>query len=197
VEQRDEYTGGHIQRVTKYALMLGKQLNLSPADMNLLQVGTPLHDIGKIGVPEHILKKPGKLTAEEFEEMKLHTTKGALIVSNIPDLHPIIPIVRSHHERWSGGGYPDDLTGEAIPMLARIVAVVDAFDAMTTARVYHADKKGKPVEVAFEEVQNMSGKQFDPTCAAAFLAIQEQVVESMRTENETAVVAAASRPKTA
>jgi putative nucleotidyltransferase with HDIG domain len=197
VEQRDEYTGGHIYRVTKYALMLGKQLNLSAADMNLLEIGTPLHDIGKIGVPEHILKKPGRLTDDEFEEMKKHTTKGAAIVSNIPDLHPIIPIVKSHHERWSGGGYPEGLVGEDIPMLARIVAVVDAFDAMTTVRVYHSDKQPRPPEVGFGEIEKMSGQQFDPTCAAGFLAIRDLVIESMKTENETAVVQAAARSRPA
>jgi HD-GYP domain-containing protein (c-di-GMP phosphodiesterase class II)/pSer/pThr/pTyr-binding forkhead associated (FHA) protein len=201
VEQRDEYTGGHIYRVTDYAVLLGRQLNQQAGqqvvDLKVLELGTPLHDIGKIGVPEHILKKPGRLTEEEFEEMKLHTIKGAAIISNIPDLHPIIPIVKSHHERWEGGGYPDGLVGEDIPMLARIVAIVDAFDAMTTVRVYHPDKKPRPPEFAFAEIEKMSGKQFDPTCAAAFLAIREQVVQAMKTENETAVVGATPRPKTA
>jgi len=197
VEQKDEYTGGHTRRVTKFALMLGRQLNLSAHDLNLLEIGTPLHDIGKIGIKDHILNKPGKLTPDEFEVMKTHTTKGAFIVSTIPDLHPIIPIVRSHHERWDGEGYPDKLKGEAIPLLARIVAVVDAYDAMTTARVYHTDKTPRSVDLAFAEVERMSGKQFDPNCAAAFVAIREQVAESMKTENETAVVAPAARAKTA
>jgi len=204
VEHRDEYTGNHIQRVTKYALMLGKQLNQQAGqggkplvDLHLLEIGTPLHDIGKIWVPEGILNKPDKLTAAEFEIMKLHTTKGAAIVSNIADLHPIIPIVRNHHERWDGTGYPDKLAGEEISILARIVAVVDAFDAMTTVRVYHKDKRANPPEVAFDEITKMSGKQFDPMCASAFVAIREQVIEAMQSENETAVVAAAARPRSA
>jgi putative nucleotidyltransferase with HDIG domain len=201
VEHRDEYTGGHIQRVTKYALMLGKQINLQAGqqmvDLKLLEIGTPLHDIGKMVVSEYILKKPAKLTPEEFEEMKQHTTKGAAIVSNIPDLHPIISIVKHHHERWEGGGYPDGLKGEEIPLMARIVTVVDSFDAMTTVRVYHPDKTPRPPEYAFSEIEKMSGKQFDPHCAAAFLAIKEQIKEAMKAENETAVVPTASRSRTA
>src|SRR5205814_6217080 len=129
VELKDDYTGGHTKRVKKYALMLGAQLGLSADDLDLLETGTPLHDIGKIGIDDAILRKPGKLTPEEFDEMKTHTTKGEAIVSLIPDLDPRIrPIVRSHHERWDGAGYPDRLKGEDIPLLARIVAVVDAFD---------------------------------------------------------------------
>ncbi len=197
VEHRDEYTGGHTKRVTKFALMLGKQLSLAAADMNLLETGTPLHDIGKIGIKDHILNKPGKLTPDEFEVMKTHTTKGAFIVSTITGLEPIIPIVKSHHERWDGGGYPDGLREDGIPLLARIVAVVDAFDAMTSSRPYHPEKKGKPPEEAFAELERMSGKQFDPSCVAAFLQIREQVVEAMKTEHETAVVVAAARAKTA
>src|SRR5947208_3978181 len=117
--------------------MLGRQLALPAADLYLLVIGTPLHDIGIVGVDEAILRKPGRLTPEEFEEMKKHTTKGVAIVSTIPDLHSIIPIVRSHHERWDGTGYPDGLKGEDIPLLARIVGVVDAFDAITSDRPYH------------------------------------------------------------
>jgi HD-GYP domain-containing protein (c-di-GMP phosphodiesterase class II) len=204
VEHRDSYTGGHIHRVTQYALLLGKQLGLpavskDPAapDLNKLEVGTPLHDIGKIYVPDSILNKPARLTEEEFDIMKQHTTKGAAIVSNIPDLHPIIPIVKNHHERWDGNGYPDGLKGEEIPLLARIVTIVDAFDAMTSVRVYHTDKQAKPLDFAFGEIQKMAGLQFDPQCAAAFLAIREQVEESMKTENETAVVGAAARSRPA
>jgi HD-GYP domain-containing protein (c-di-GMP phosphodiesterase class II) len=201
VEGRDEYTGGHIYRVTNYALILGRQLGLplqanqpNEADLTKLDIGTPLHDIGKLLVPENILKTERKLTAEEFAEMKQHTTRGDVIVSSIADLHPIRPIVRSHHERWDGSGYPDGLAGEAIPLLARIVSVVDTFDAMTTDRPYRAKL---PIDVAFAEIEKMSGKQFDPTCAAAFIAIRDQVVDAMKKENETAVVSAATRARTA
>jgi HD-GYP domain-containing protein (c-di-GMP phosphodiesterase class II) len=198
VEHKDQYTGGHTKRVTRYALLLGTQLGLPADDLKRLRLGTPMHDIGKIGTPDAILQKPGKLTAEEFEVMKEHTTRGEQIVSAIPDLDPKIrPIVRSHHERWDGRGYPDGLTGDQIPLLARIVAVVDAFDAMTSDRPYHPGKKGKPPEAAFGELERMSGKQFDPQCVAAFLAIQPQVVEAMKADRETALVANAVPGQTA
>lgn len=187
VELRDEYTGGHTARVTNFALLLAQQLNLPYKDQELLRLGTPLHDIGKIGIDDSILRKPGKLTVEEYKIMQSHTVKGDAIVSTIPDLHPVRPIVRSHHERWDGGGYPDKLFGDQIPLLARIVAVADAFDAMTSNRPYHADKRGKTAEEAFAEVELQAGKQFDPACAAAFLSIQEQVLESMQTLRQTSI----------
>jgi putative nucleotidyltransferase with HDIG domain len=182
VELRDEYTGGHTLRVSNFSLMLGQKLQLTHADLEWLRVGTPLHDIGKIGIDDAILRKPDKLTPEEFEQMKTHTTKGAEILGTIPDLDPILPIVRSHHERWDGRGYPDRLAGEAIPRLARIVAVADAFDAMTSDRPY---RRGMAPEVAFAEVQKQSGKQFDPECAEAFLAIRQQVMEAIRPNSVT------------
>jgi HD-GYP domain-containing protein (c-di-GMP phosphodiesterase class II) len=153
--------------------------------MELIRIGTPLHDIGKIGIDDAILRKPDRLTPEEFAVMKTHTVKGAEIVATIPDLHPIIPIVRSHHERWDGNGYPDGLRGEAIPRLARIVAVADAFDAMTSDRPY---RKGMEAEVAFAEVQKMSARQFDPECARAFLAMRDRVLQELRTKASTSVV---------
>lgn len=190
VELKDEYTGGHTARVTNYALMLGRQLGLEKADLDLIEIGTPLHDIGKIGVDDAILRKPGKLTPEEWEEMKKHTTKGAAIVSTIPDLIPITPIVRNHHERWDGQGYPDKLAGEDINLLARIVAVVDAFDAMTSNRPYHVDQRARTPEDAFDELRRMSGKQFDPKCAEAFCELQSQITEIMRGDRQTTMVAA-------
>jgi HD-GYP domain-containing protein (c-di-GMP phosphodiesterase class II) len=199
VDLRDKYTGGHTTRVKRYTLMLGKQLGLpqyhaDQPDLDTLEKGTPLHDIGKIGIRDSILNAERKLTAEEFEEMKTHTTKGAAIVSVIPDLHRIVPIVRSHHERWDGGGYPDGLKEEEIPLLARIVAVADAFDAMTSARPYHPEKKGRPPEEAFAEVARMSSRQFDPQCAAAFVAIQSEVIAAMQADSQTALVGEASPP---
>jgi HD-GYP domain-containing protein (c-di-GMP phosphodiesterase class II) len=179
VELRDEYTGGHTARVKNYAMMLGQHLKLSAHDLGLIEIGTPLHDIGKIGIDDAILRKPGRLTPEEFKVMQTHTIKGAAIISTIPDLHPVLPIVRSHHERWDGRGYPDGLSGEAIPLLARIVAVCDAFDAMTSDRPYHPDKKGRTPEAAFAEIEAQIGRQFDPQCAIGFLEIQQQIIETM------------------
>ncbi len=179
VEVRDEYTGNHTARVTAYALLLGKQLALTPEELDLIRIGGPLHDIGKIGIDDAILRKPGKLTDDEFETMKKHTVIGAAILQSIPDLATVIPIVKSHHERWDGRGYPDGTAAEATPRLARIVAVADAFDAMTSDRPY---RKGMPADVAFAEVEKMSGKQFDPECAAAFLAIKDKIVPEMKAD---------------
>jgi putative nucleotidyltransferase with HDIG domain len=176
VEMRDEYTGGHTQRVTAYSVMLGEHMGLAPNEMELIRLGTPLHDIGKIGIDDAILRKPDKLTPEEFEVMKTHTTRGAEILQTIADLQPIIPIVRSHHERWDGLGYPDGLVGENIPHLARIVALADAYDAMTSDRPY---RKGMSPVVAFGEIEKMLGKQFDPNYARGFLELKEAIVQEM------------------
>lgn len=176
VEMRDQYTGGHTARVTTYAQLLAGQMELPAQQMRLVRTGTPLHDIGKIGINDAILLKPGRLTPAEFEVMKTHTIKGAAILATIPDLRPVIPIVRSHHERWDGTGYPDRLTGEAIPLLARIVAVADAFDAMTTSRPY---RPGKSADAAFAEVESEQAKQFDPHCVQAFLSVRGQVIHEM------------------
>jgi putative nucleotidyltransferase with HDIG domain len=177
VELRDQYTGGHTARVTAYALLLAQELSLSAEDLERIKVGTPLHDIGKIGIDDAVLRKPGKLTPQEFEHMKTHTTKGAKILEQVPDLHALIPIARSHHERWDGQGYPDGLKGEAIPRLARIVAVADAFDAMTSDRPY---RQGMAAEAAFAEVEKQKGRQFDPECVAAFLRIRQRIIQEMQ-----------------
>jgi putative nucleotidyltransferase with HDIG domain len=177
VEMKDQYTGNHTARVTRYAQLLSKQLSLSSRDLDLIRIGTPLHDIGKIGIDDAILHHPGRLSPAEFAIMKTHTLKGAAILATIPDLAPVIPIVRSHHEQWNGGGYPDGLAGDAIPRLARIVAVADAFDAMTSDRPY---RKGMNPECAFDELVKQSGRQFDPECVAAFVAIRARILEEMR-----------------
>lgn len=178
VELRDQYTGGHTARVSNFSMLLAQKLELTDGDLNLIRIGTPLHDIGKIGIDDAILRKPGKLTPEEFAIMQTHTTKGATILETIPDFGPVIPIVRSHHERWDGNGYPDKMAGEAIHHLARIVAVADAFDAMTSDRPY---RKGMAPEIAFAEVEKQSGKQFDPNFATAFLEMKDRVLEEMNT----------------
>ncbi len=177
VEVRDQYTADHTQRVTDYSLMLAEELRLSPGERYHIQIGTPLHDIGKIGVEDAILRKPGRLTAEEFEQMKLHTLKGAAILETIPALRPIIPIVRSHHERWDGTGYPDRLASDQIAQVARIVAVADAFDAMTSNRPY---RTALPVEAAWAELVNKAGSHFDPTVVKAFLNLRERVETRLR-----------------
>jgi putative nucleotidyltransferase with HDIG domain len=179
VEMRDEYTGGHTYRVSTYSALLAEQLDFPGRDLELIRLGTPLHDIGKIGIDDAILRKPDRLTPQEFEVMKTHTVKGAEIVATVPDLQPIIPIVRSHHERWDGRGYPDGLGGEAISPLARVVALADAFDAMTSDRPY---RKGMAPEVAFAEIEKHAGQQFDPTFTASFLAIRNKILDTMQTQ---------------
>jgi HD-GYP domain-containing protein (c-di-GMP phosphodiesterase class II) len=172
VEVRDQYTGGHTQRVTRYALMLAEELKLSVAERHQIQIATPLHDIGKIAVDDAVLRKPGRLTPEEFEHMKSHVLKGAAILETIPGLAPMIPIVRSHHERWDGSGYPDRLAQEQISRLARIVAVADAFDAMTSDRPY---RPAMPLDKAFAELCDKAGSHFDPECVRAFLSVRHRV----------------------
>jgi putative nucleotidyltransferase with HDIG domain len=179
VELRDSYTGRHTERVSRYAVMLAEKLELPDDQIELVRLGTPLHDIGKIGIPDEILQAPRRLTPQEFARMQTHTTLGAEYLYGIPELHPVIPIVRHHHERWDGTGYPDRLAKDEIPLLARIVAVADAFDAMTTSRPYHENRQGRPAEAAFAEVERQAGRQFDPRCAAAFLEIRDQVVRTM------------------
>jgi HD-GYP domain-containing protein (c-di-GMP phosphodiesterase class II) len=169
VELRDRYTGGHTHRVTSYALMLGRELKLPAHEQQQLQIGTPLHDIGKIGIDDAILRKPGRLTREEFEEMKSHTVKGAAILESIPELGSLLPIVRSHHERWDGTGYPDSLSGDRIPRPARIVAVADAFDAMTSDRPY---RNAMSFDQVFQEYRDKSGTHFDPDCVAALIRLR-------------------------
>jgi putative nucleotidyltransferase with HDIG domain len=184
VEMRDAYTGGHTARVTAYSLLMGEELGLSARDLDQLRTGGPLHDIGKIGIDDAILRKPDKLTDAEFTIMKSHTTLGDEILKSIPELKEIRPIVRSHHERWDGRGYPDKLAGDAIPALARVLAVADSFDAMTTKRPYNTNHVKSP-EQAFAEVERCAGSQFDPKCAQAFLAVREKVVEAMRSSRTT------------
>ncbi len=130
IEAKDHTTGDHLQRVRVYALELGKDLGLSPLEMEALRAASVLHDIGKLAVPEHIISKPGKLTPEEFEKMKVHPIVGAEIVEQVRFPYPVAPIVRSHHEKWDGSGYPDGLSGEAIPIGARILSAVDCLDAL-------------------------------------------------------------------
>ena len=181
VELRDEYTGGHTKRVTEYATALAERMELSTEDIEWIKLGTPLHDIGKVGISDEILQKPGKLSAQEFAKMQTHTIIGAEYLSTIPELHPCIPIVRNHHERWDGKGYPDGLGGEAISPLARIVALADAFDAMTSDRPY---RKGMPALQAFAEIEKMSGTQFDPAFAAGFLEIKEAILQEMQKQSQ-------------
>jgi putative nucleotidyltransferase with HDIG domain len=177
IEMRDEYTGGHTQRVTDLALLLADEMKLSETDRYHLRVGAPLHDIGKIGIDDAILRKRERLTPAEFEHMKTHAARGADILGMLPGLEDVIPIVRNHHERWDGTGYPDRLRADRIPRLARLVTVADTFDAMTTDRPYRASRS--PAQ-AFGEIRDGAGSQFDPECAEAFLRVRARVEQLLR-----------------
>jgi putative nucleotidyltransferase with HDIG domain len=168
LETKDVETRGHSDRTVAHALALAERLGLSDQEREWIQYAAILHDIGKIGIPEQILKKPGKLTPEEFEIMKRHPVLGMEIIQQIEFLKPVVPLVRADHERWDGKGYPDGLTGETIPMGARIVAIVDAYDAMTSDRVY---RKAPGKEHAVSELRRCAGTQFDPDLVKLFLEI--------------------------
>ncbi|HBQ21065.1 MAG: hypothetical protein A2Z91_09450 [Deltaproteobacteria bacterium GWA2_38_16] len=167
LEAKDKYTHGHSIRVSEYALLIGRALKLSDEELIHLEVGALLHDIGKIGTPEHILTKPDRLTKEEFEIMKEHPVKSAEILSHIELLKEVVPIVKYHQERMDGLGYPDGLKGKQIPLLARAVLIADAFDAMTSDRPY---RKALPENTAYEELIRCSGDQFDEELVKIFIA---------------------------
>jgi diguanylate cyclase (GGDEF)-like protein/putative nucleotidyltransferase with HDIG domain len=159
IDAKDHTTHDHLQRVQVYALETGKELGLSAEEMQALQAASLLHDIGKLAVPEHIISKPGKLTPEEFDKMKIHPVVGAEILERVEFPYAVAPIVRSHHERWNGAGYPDGLKGEEIPIGARILAAVDCLDALASDRQY---RRALPLDEAMQVVKKDSGKAFDP-----------------------------------
>ena len=167
LDARDPYTAGHSERVSTLSVMMGRVMNLDASQLEVLRLGALLHDIGKIGVSDEILRKNGPLTPEEFEQIKRHPALGARILRQVPFLAPHLPIVELHHERPDGRGYPLGLRAGEIPLDARIVHVADAFDAMTSARAYRA---ARPVAVAFAELERFSGTQFDQACVDALLA---------------------------
>lgn len=168
VEAKDPYTRGHSDRVSAYSVLIGKQLGLSDYDLKTLQIGGLFHDIGKIGVPDSILLKTSKLTDDEYSEIKNHPSIGAHILSNATIFKDIIPIVKHHHEKYDGTGYPSKLKGEDIPLFARIAAIADTFDAMTSKRTYR-DSLG--LDIVKSEIERCKGTQFDPHIADIFLDI--------------------------
>lgn len=159
IDAKDHTTSDHLQRVQVYALEVGKELNLGQDQMDALQAASLLHDIGKLAVPEHIISKPGKLTPEEFEKMKIHPVVGAEILERVQFPYPVVPIVRSHHEKWDGNGYPSGLKGEEIPIGARILAAVDFLDALASDRPY---RRALPLEEAVAKLVAEAGRSFDP-----------------------------------
>jgi putative nucleotidyltransferase with HDIG domain len=167
LDARDPYTAGHSERVSTLSVMMGRVMHVPTDELEILRLGALLHDIGKIGVADEILRKADPLTAAEFEQLKRHPTLGARILRQVPFLTAHLPIVELHHERPDGRGYPFGLRGDDIPRAARIVHVADAFDAMTSARAYRA---ARPPAEAFAELQRFAGTEFDVTCVEALLA---------------------------
>lgn len=170
VDARDHYTALHSMHVADYARAIGFRLGLEEQLQTLEQAGL-LHDIGKVGVPDHVLLKPTGLTAEEYETVKRHAADGASIVGTVPSLAGVVDIIRHHHERWDGSGYPDKLAGEDIPFASRILAVADAFDAMTTDRPY---RTAFDLALARKTLLEGCGSQFDPTVCGALIALLDE-----------------------
>jgi putative nucleotidyltransferase with HDIG domain len=171
IEAKDHTTHDHLQRVQTYAVEIAKEMNLTDSELEAVRAASLLHDIGKLAVPEHIVCKPGKLTPEEFEKMKVHPVVGAEILARAHFPYPVVPIVRSHHEKWDGSGYPDGLRGTEIPIGARILAVVDCLDALASDRQY---RRALPLGKAMEMVADQAGLAFDPEVV---LILQKRYVE--------------------
>jgi HD-GYP domain-containing protein (c-di-GMP phosphodiesterase class II) len=171
VDEKDPYTRGHSDRVTRYSLLIAREMRLDEEFLEILRISAQLHDVGKIGIEDHILKKPGALTPEEFEIMKTHTTKGANILRPVSQLKEMLPGIELHHESLDGRGYPYGLQGDQIPLLARVIAVADTFDALTTNRPYQ--RAYEPQE-ALRIIHNLVGKRLDPEAVAALTAVYER-----------------------
>jgi len=180
IEAKDHTTHDHLQRVQVYAIEVGRELGLADAELEALRAASLLHDIGKLAVPEHIISKPGRLTREEFEKMKIHPVVGAEILERVQFPYPVTPIVRSHHERWNGSGYPDGLQGDEIPIGARILAAVDCLDALASDRQY---RRALPLEEAMKRVAAEGGVSFDPKVVAV-LEKRFQELEKMARSKE-------------
>ena len=175
IEAKDHTTHEHLRRVRVYAVEIGKDMGLSAADLEALRAAALLHDIGKLAIPEHIISKPGRLTPEEFEKMKIHPVVGAEILERVSFPYPVVPLVRAHHERWDGSGYPDGLKGTEIPLGARILAAVDCLDALSADRQY---RRALPLDEAMQQVRALSGKTLDPAVVEV-LARRYQELERM------------------
>jgi HD-GYP domain-containing protein (c-di-GMP phosphodiesterase class II) len=194
VDEKDPYTRGHSDRVTRYSLQIAREMQLDDEFLEILRISAQLHDVGKIGIEDHILKKPGALTPEEFEIMKTHTTRGANILRPVKQLKEMLPGIELHHEALDGRGYPYGLQGEQIPLLARVIAVADTFDALTTNRPYQQAHEPKE---ALRIIHSLAGKRLDPQAVGALTALFDRgeirvrrIVRTQASDPQTAVVAA-------
>jgi putative nucleotidyltransferase with HDIG domain len=182
VEADHEYTGAHSRDVVRLSVAVAESLNLGLAERNVVEFAALLHDVGKIAIPNEIINKPGKLEPHEWQVIKTHTVEGQRLLNRVGGfMREVGLIVRSHHERWDGQGYPDALAGEAIPLEGRIIACCDAWNAMRTDRAY---RKALPLEVALAELRSGSGSQFDPRVVDALLSILENRLPQLRTTEE-------------
>ena len=177
VEAKDPYTRGHSDRVSEYSVLIGKKLGLDEKTLHILKIGGLFHDIGKIGIPDSILLKESKLSDEEYSQIKNHPMIGVHMLGDAAIFTDILPIVKHHHERYDGRGYPSQLVGEDIPYVARIAAVADTFDAMTSKRSY---RNSLPIDVVRAEIERCSGTQFDPNIAKVFLDIMDNDFDLIR-----------------
>jgi putative nucleotidyltransferase with HDIG domain len=172
VDNKDRYTRRHSEDVMVYASQIAEEMRLDEETQQTIEVAALLHDVGKIGIPDHILRKPGKLTESEFAAIKQHPTLGAVMVSAVPGFENTLDAVKYHHERWDGKGYPSGKASTDIPFLARIIAAADAFSAMTTDRPY---RSGMSEEIALKIIEEGAGSQWDPACAAALIAARRRL----------------------
>jgi len=173
IQAKDQYTAGHSTRVSRYALMIAERLGLSTKEKHHLYLAAMLHDIGKIGVPDDLLNRPGKLSDEEMERVRNHVQVGASMIEMLGEMHPIVPLIRHHHECYDGSGYPDGLKGEQIPLISRIIAVADMYDAMTSDRPY---RKRRNHRTAVDEIISTAGTKLDPRVANTFLEVLKDII---------------------
>jgi len=193
IDAKDQYTHQHILRVQRYAVAIAKQMGLTGSDLEAVNTGALLHDIGKLGVPEYVLLKPGRLTADEFDKIKKHPEIGAAILDPVEFPWPVLPVVRHHHEKWDGTGYPDGLKGEDIPLSARIMAVADVYDALTSSRSY---RRAWSHEKAVATIVKDAGSHFDAVVVDAFVQVIDGVVREMAEVGEGPLVRTAEPQET-
>jgi putative nucleotidyltransferase with HDIG domain len=189
LDARDPYTAGHSLRVASYSYTLAREMGLSETDAETIRIAAQLHDIGKIGIPDVVLQKPGPLTPEEYGLIKLHPQIGRRILERVGRFEQLLNVVELHHENYDGTGYPYGLAGDSVPMDARIVHVADSFDAMTTTRSY---RSALPLRAAIQEIERNAGRQFDPAAAKAFVKLIAEGQIEIGSQNITTELEAVS-----
>src|SRR5206468_2632970 len=194
IDAKDQTAHTHIRRVQVFATRLAEAAGLSDADIQGVKTAALLHDIGKLAVPEHILSKPGPLTQEEFQKIRIHPQVGAEIIARVPFPYPVAPLILSHHERWDGKGYPQALAGDQIPIGARILTIVDYYDAVTTERPYHS---ALTMESAIGLLTHEMGRALDPNLVPVFIDLLPALVEETRADTQTETAAVARHPAAA